>query len=111
MTFPGSSKFEINFDDFLSNYFCACYDEEVSKKWKNVILEQRLYFEDGLVGGWSSYYCKVTWDDSTLENDADLEIFNLLLKIDIKNGGDTSKIVPQLCYFGAFEAVKVKKAS
>ena len=110
MTFPGSSKFEINFDDFLSNYFCACYDEEVSKKWKNVILEQRLYFEDGFVGGWSTYYCQKTWNDSTLENDADWEIFDLLLKIDIKNRADTSKIVHALCFYGAFEAAKVRNS-
>ncbi len=92
---------------FLSNYFGASYDEEVSEKWEAVIIEIRLYFEDVNVGGWSSYYCKMTWNDSTLENDADLEIFDLLFKIDIENGADTSKIVWNLCGYGAFEAVKV----
>ena len=95
---------------FLSNYFGASYDEEVSEKWEGVITERRLYFEDGCVGGYSSYYCKFTWNDETLENDADLEIFDLLLKIDIKNGADTSKIVWSLCFYGAFEAVKVRKS-
>ena len=50
-----------------------------------------------------------TWNDETLENDADLEIFDLLLKIDIKNGADTPKIVDWLCTYGAFAAVKVRK--
>ena len=95
----------------MSNYFGAGYDEEVSEKWEAVIYEIETYFEDGAVGGWSSFYCKMTWNDETLENEADLEIFDLLLKIDNKNGADTSKIVRGLCGFGAFEAVKVKKAS
>ena len=95
---------------FLSNYFGASYDEEVSEKWAAVIIEIRLYFEDGKLGGWSSFYCKVTWNDETLENEADLEIFDLLLKIDIKNGADTSKIVQNFCFNGAFEAVKVRKS-
>ena len=68
-----------------------------------------MYFEDGQPGGWSSFYCSETWNDETLENDADLEIFDLLLKIDNKNGADTSKIVLFLCGYGAFEAVKVRK--
>ena len=67
-----------------------------------------MYFEDGNVGGYSSWYCSKTWNDETLENEADLEIFDLLLKIDIKNGADTSKIVLWLCNYGAFEAVKVR---
>ena len=95
----------------MSNYFGAGYDEEVSEKWKIVIWEIELYFKDGYVGGWSSLYCSKTWNDETLENEADLEIFDLLLKIDIKNGADTTKIVLELCINGAFEAVKVKKAS
>ena len=100
---------EEKFGSFLSNYFGFNYDEEVSEKWAAVIDEIRTYFKDDGVGGYSSWYCQRTWNDETLENDADLEIFDLLLKIDIKNGADTSKIVPQLCYFGAFEAVKVRK--
>ena len=49
-------------------------------------------------------------NDSTLENDADLEIFDLLFEIDNRNGGDLSKIVLSLCLDGAFEPVKVKKS-
>ena len=101
---------EEKFKSFLSNYFVARYDEEVSEKWAAVIYEIRLYFKDGQVGGWSTYYCKLTWNDCTLENDADLEIFNLLLKIDIKNGAETSKIVRNLCINGAYEAVKVRQS-
>ena len=99
------SKLEENFESFLSNYFGACYDEEVSEKWKIVIWEIELYFKKGAFGGWSSYYCFKTWNDPTLENEADLEIFDLLFKIDIQNGADASKIVRSLCHFGAFEAV------
>ena len=101
---------EENFENFLSNYFGASYDEEFSEKWRAVIFEIELCFKDVKIGGWSSCYCKETWNDETLENEADLEIFDLLLKIDIKNGADTSKIVLYLCMFGAFEAVKVRKS-
>ena len=100
---------EEKFKSFLSNYFDASYDEEVSEKWEPIITEIRLYCEDE-VGGWSSAYCKFTWNDKTLKNEADLEIFDLLLKIDIKNGANTSEIVLGLCLFGAFEAVKVGKS-
>ena len=98
------------FRGFLSNYFGASYDEEVSEKSGDVIEEINMYFEDGKVGGWSSFYCKKTWNDSTLNNDANLEIFDLLLKIDIKNGADLSKIFLELCFFGAFEAVRVRNS-
>ena len=107
---PEISKLEENFHNFLSNYFEASYDEEVSKKWAAVIFEQRLYFDDGKVGVWSSFYCKMAWNDSTLENDADLKIFDLLLEIDIKNGADSSKIVLWLSAYVAFEAVKVRNS-
>ena len=73
-------------------------------------LGNQTVFQNGTVGGWSSLYCKVTWNDETLENDADLKIFDLLLKIDIKNGADTSNIVDSLCFYGAFEAVKVRNS-
>ena len=105
-----NSNLEEKFESFLSNYFGASYDKRVSEKWKDVIRKLRLYFEEGLVGGWSSYYCSKTWNDSTLENDADLKIFDLLFKIDIKNGADASKIVHSLCGYGAFEAVKVRNS-
>ena len=96
-------------ESFLRNYFGACYDEKFSEKLGAIIFEQRFYFTDGYVGGYSSYYCHNTWNDATLENEADLEIFDLLFKIDIQNGADTSKIVNSLCVNGAFEAVKVRK--
>ena len=108
-TVPHISKSKEKFDSFLSNYFGAGYDQKASNKWRDIIREIDLYFEDVDVGGWSSYYCSKTWNDETLENDADVEIFDLLLKIDIKNGADHSKIVWNLCFHGAFEAVKVKK--
>ena len=84
------------------------YDKRLPRKFLGSIIEIETYFKDGKVGGWSSWYCKKTWNDSTLENDADLEIFDLLFKIDIKNGADASKIVWNLCFNGAFEAVKVR---
>ena len=101
---------EENFESFLSTSFGASYDQELSKKWKAFNDEMRMHFDDDYVGGWSSYYCKETWNDSTLENEADFEIFDLLLKIDIQNEADTSKIVHSLCMSGAFEAVKVRKS-
>ena len=101
---------EEKFESFLSNYFGASYDKEVSEKWGDIIRVIEMDFKDGDVRGWSSYYCKVTWNDSTLENDADLEIFDLLYKIDTKNGADASKIVWNLCLNGAFEAVKVRNS-
>ena len=93
----------------MSSYFGKNYDGGLIPK-TSLIHEIRNYIEDGCVGGWSSLYCKFTWNDETLENEADLEIFDLLLKIDIKNGADTSKIVYWPCFYGAFEAVKVKKS-
>ena len=84
---------EEKLEDFLSNYFCASYDEDVSEKWLAVIYEIKTYFDDGFVGGWSSFYCYKPWNDETLENEADLEIFDLLSQIDIQNGADASKIV------------------
>ena len=101
---------EESFENFLSNYFGTDYDEEISEKSEAVIYEIETYFKDDCVGGWSSWYCKGTWNDENLENDADLQIFDLLLKIDIQNGADTSKIVLSLCFFGAFEAVKVRES-
>ena len=94
----------------MSDYFGDRYDGRLNEQFEAVIIEIEIYFKDGQIGGWSSYYCKETWNDSTLENEADLEIFDLLLKIDIQNGADTSKIVRSLCRNGAFEAVKVRKS-
>ena len=104
------SKLEENFECFLSNYFGTGYDGEISEKWEGVIYEIRVYSEDLYARGWSSFYCMATWNDETLENEADLEIFDLLFKIDIKNGADPSKIVYSLCGYSAFEAVKVRKS-
>ena len=101
------SKAIENFEDFLSIYFDEEYDKRLFTKWEHVIYEILLYFEDGRVGGYSSYYCKETWNDWTLENDADLNIFDLLFEIDIQNGADKSKIFHSLCRNGAFEAIKV----
>ena len=106
-TARSNNKAKEKFGDFLATYFREKYDGSLFKKWKAIIFETDLYYEDDLVGGWSSMYCRLTWNDRTLENEADLEIFDLLLKIDIKNGADSSKVVHSLCTDGAFEAVKV----
>ena len=100
---------EEKIETFLSNYFGATYDKEDTEKWA-IIWEIVMYFKDDKIGGWSSSYSRMTWNESTLENEADLEIFDLLLKIDIKNGADLSKIVWNLCFTGAFEAVKVRNS-
>ena len=105
------SNLEEKFESFLSNYFgYSAYDKKVSKKWKDIIFEIRLYFKDRNYGGWSCYYCSKTWNNSNLENDADLEIFDLLFKIDVRNRADTSDIIWNLCFIGAFEAVKVRNS-
>ena len=93
---------------FLMTHFEDDYDKRLPRKFLGIIIEIETYFKDGKVGGWSSWYCKKTWNDETLENEADLKIFDLLLKIDIQNGADSSEIVQQLCNNGAFEAVKVR---
>ena len=92
---------------FLSTYFEDDYDGKLLGDCAGILFESQLYFKDFKVGGWSSVYCELTWNDETLENEADLEIFDLLFKIDIQNGADTSKIVLYLCQCAAFEAVKV----
>ena len=92
----------------MSTYFEDDYDGILLEDFVGIVHEIQIYFKDGRVGGWSSFYCKVTWNDETLENEADLQIFDLLLKIDIQNGADTSKIVYWLCVYGAFKAVKVR---
>ena len=109
-TVPEISMLKERFESFLSNYFGANYDPLVSGEWVIIEAEIEIYFKDGYAGGWSSYYCSATWNDFTLENEADLEIFDLLFKIDIKNGADASKIVWSLCFSGAFEAVKVRNS-
>ena len=74
-------------------------------------MEIETYFkkgEDGIIiGGWSCLYCKETWDDWSLKNNADLEVFEILFKIDTQNGTETSKIFQNLCKYGAYEAVEV----
>ena len=67
----------------------------------------RMYLQNDNVGGWSSAYCSKTWNPSTLENDADTDVFNLLFRIDIENKADFSKIFLYLCHDGAFEIIKV----
>ena len=56
-----------NFEDikealkmFLSDYFGDHFDGRLSAQLKAVIFEIEIYFKDGWVGGWSSFYCKVT---------------------------------------------------
>ena len=70
--------------------------------------ESELYFKEGTVGGYSSFYCVATWDEYGLKNEADLALFDLLLEIDVKNGADTTKILNNLCKGGAFGAAKVR---
>ena len=108
LDFPDITNPDKWFKDFLSIYFGGNYDVRIFEKWKILIFEIKLYLDDGEVGGWSGWYCQVTWNDKTLKNEADLKIFDLLLKIDIQNEFDTSKVVYSLCNVGAFEVVKVR---
>ena len=96
--------------NLISIHFGKNDDGRLLVKLGGAMFEIELYLEDGHFGGWSSYYCSKTWNEETLKNDADLETFDLLSKIDIQNGADPSKIVYILCLNGAFEAVKVSKS-
>ena len=107
---PEITKFNEKFEDFVLIYFCENYDRTLFEKWEAVINEIEIYFKDGLVGGYSSGYCYATWNDETMENEADLKVFDLLFEIDVQNGADPTKIAWNLCLVGAFEAVKVKTA-
>ena len=70
--------------------------------------ENDIYFNEKGPGGYSSLYCSVAWDDESLQNDADLAIFNLLFEIDLENDAETTIILNNLCIIGAFGAVKVR---
>ena len=95
------------FEHFLSFYFGEYYDEKLWEEWEAILIEMRLYFQNDNVGGWSSVYCTETWNASTLENDADWNVFNILFKIDTENQANLSKIFSYLCHDGAFEIIKV----
>ena len=73
--------------------------------------ESELYFKERCIGGYSSHYCKVAWNEKSLKNDADLAVFDLLYEIDLENGADRTKILGSLCLDGAFGAVKVRANS
>ena len=108
---PEITKFKEKFRNLISIYFGSNRDAGLLEKFEAVIFETVLYFKVGEEGGcrsWSGYYCKMSWNDVTLKNEADLEIFEILLKIDKQNGADTSIIFENVCYYGAFEAVKVR---
>ena len=96
------------FNAYLLNYFGDTYIEKDFEMFKNAIKDTVLFFKDDSIGGWSNLYCKRTWNDMTLKNDADLEIFDLLFKIDLMNGAKPSTIIFWLCYYGAFEILKVR---
>ena len=74
---------------------------------QGIVYESDLYFKDDKVGGYCSWYCKMTWNEESLKNEADLDIFDLLFQIDTENGADISNIFLWICRFGAFEAIKV----
>ena len=94
LAFREITKFKEKFLDFTSTYFGKNYAARYFRKWEAVIDEIEMFFKDGKVGG-----------------AADLEIFDHLLKIATQDQADSSKIVPGLCFLGAFEAIKVKKPS
>ena len=108
LAFPEITKFKEKFRDFIFIYFGKNGDAGLFEKFEALIFETELYFKVGEEGGWSGYYCAKTWNDEALENEADLQIFDLLFEIDNKNGADSSIIFEVVCHFGAFEAIKVR---
>ena len=94
-------------EDYFRGYFGSAFEEEVEglEEIKN---ESELYFKEGTVRGYSSYYCLEAWDEKSLKNDADLVVFDLLYEIDLENGADRTNILSSLCLYGAFGAVKVR---
>ena len=75
---------------------------------EGIKVESGMIFKEGYPGGYSIIYCCAAWDEERLKSEADLAVFDLLFKIDIKNGADRTKILGRLCGFGAFGAVKVR---
>ena len=71
------------------------------------------YFKHGSVGERSSNYDNIirseTGNNVTVKNGANLEIIDQLMKMDTKNGVDSSKVVENLCLHGESKAVKVRK--
>ena len=95
---------------FLSSYFGEEYKSVYENKWKVLKIEIGFYIENGLkIEGWCILYCKKTWNNLTLQNDARLRIFEILYQIDLQNGADVSNIVYLLCSYGAFKAVEVNE--
>ena len=98
-------------EDFFRKYFGNSFDEKKVGVLEGIKFEGRIYFKEEKVGGYSSFYCKVAWDEHGLKNDADLAVFDLLFKIDVENGANKTKILDSLCLYGAFGAVKVRANS
>ena len=98
-------------EEFFREYFGSDFDEKKVDVLEDIIYESELYFKEGDVGGFSSYYCQMAWDEKRFKNDADLAVFDLLFETDVDNGADTTKILNSLCLAGAFGAVKVRANS
>ena len=94
-------------EEYFRGYFGSAFEEDV-EGLEHVKLESIVYFEEGKIGGYSSYYCKAACDEKSLKNDADLAVFDLLYEIDVENGADRTQILSSLCFDGAFGAVKVR---
>ena len=101
--------------DFYRKHFGTRFDQlkaSANADLLNAITsEGELYFKEGNVGGYSSMYCKLAWDENRLKCEADFELFDLLFQIDVENGADRTKILDNLCLNGAFGAVKVNRNS
>ena len=95
--------------DFFKEYFGSDFDEEQAVTLEGIKFEGVIY--SSKVGGYSTFYCQMALAKGRLKNDADLAVFDLLFKIDLENGADSTKILNQLCCFGAFGAVKVRANS
>ena len=94
-------------EDFFLQYFGSDFDMQKIGVLEGIIYESETYFKESKIGAYSSMYCKMAWNEESLTNDADMLVFDILYRIDVENGADTTKILDSTCFNGAFGAVKV----
>ena len=83
--------------------------DEIVEKINSVYdLETRLYFEEGMSGGYSGLYVRDSWDEDELISNSDSNLFEKLAEFDIQNGADPSRLLFEVCLHAAFHCLEVK---